>query len=66
MFFILAHVREHTAALASWAIGMRIESLSFMPLMALSLAVSLNLGTDSVWSAMVVSVIASALWRGLC
>lgn len=46
LFFILSHVREHTAALASWAIGIRIESLLFMPLMALSLAVSSIVGQN--------------------
>ena len=46
MFFIISHVREHTAALASWTIGMRVESLLFMPLMALSLAVSSIVGQN--------------------
>jgi len=46
VFFILKSVPEHTAALASWTIGMRIESLLFMPLMALSLAVSSIVGQN--------------------
>lgn len=46
MFFILSRVSEHTAALASWTIGIRIESLLFMPLMALSLAVSSIVGQN--------------------
>lgn len=46
VFFILSHVREQTAALAAWTIGMRVEALLFMPLMALSLAVSSIVGQN--------------------
>jgi putative MATE family efflux protein len=46
LFFILSRVPEHTAALASWTIGMRVESVLFMPLMALSLAVSSIVGQN--------------------
>ncbi len=46
MFFILARVKESTAALASWSIGIRVEALLFMPLVALSLAVSSIVGQN--------------------
>ncbi len=46
VFFILAQLKEHTAALAAWTIGMRVESFLFMPLMALSLAVSSIVGQN--------------------
>jgi putative MATE family efflux protein len=46
MFFILSKLSDHTAALASWTIGMRMESLLFMPMMALSLAVSSIVGQN--------------------
>lgn len=46
VFFILKMVKEPTAALASWTIGMRVEALLFMPLMALSLAVSSIVGQN--------------------
>ncbi len=46
VFFILAQLKESTAALASWTIGMRIEALLFMPLMAFSLAVSSIVGQN--------------------
>jgi putative MATE family efflux protein len=46
MFFILRLVKEPTAALASWTIGMRVEGLLFMPLMALSLSVSSIVGQN--------------------
>lgn len=46
VFFILRMVKEPTAALASWTIGMRVEGLLFMPLMALSLAVSSIVGQN--------------------
>ncbi|MBX9686337.1 MAG: MATE family efflux transporter [Candidatus Obscuribacterales bacterium] len=46
VFFILARVPNHTAALAAWTIGMRVEALLFMPLMALSLAVSSIVGQN--------------------
>jgi putative MATE family efflux protein len=52
VFFILANCKDSTSALASWTIGMRVESVIFMPLMALSLAVSSivgqNLGANQV------------------
>jgi MATE family multidrug resistance protein len=44
VFFILANCKDSTSALASWTIGMRVESVIFMPLMALSLAVSSIVG----------------------
>lgn len=44
VFFILARCNDSTSALASWTIGMRVESLIFMPLMALSLAVASIVG----------------------
>src|SRR5262249_35180765 len=44
LFFILSHCLHPTEALASWTIGMRVEGLVFMPLMALSLAVSSIVG----------------------
>lgn len=52
VFFILSRLPQPTAALASWSIGMRVEGLLFMPLMALSLAVGSivgqNLGAQQV------------------
>ncbi|HEY9791081.1 MAG TPA: MATE family efflux transporter [Candidatus Obscuribacterales bacterium] len=44
LFAILSSVPNPTAALASWTVGMRVESLLFMPQMALSLAVSSIVG----------------------
>ena len=44
VFFILARCKDSTSALASWTIGMRVESVIFMPLMALSMAVSSIVG----------------------
>lgn len=46
VFFILKHVPDATAALASWTIGMRVEGLLFMPMMAFSLAVSSIVGQN--------------------
>lgn len=46
VFFILSKLQEPTAALASWTIGMRVEALLFMPLMALSLAVGSIVGQN--------------------
>jgi putative MATE family efflux protein len=46
IFFILKRLSEPTAALASWTIGMRVEGLLFMPLMALSLAASSIIGQN--------------------
>lgn len=46
VFFILKHVPNATAALASWTIGMRVEGLLFMPMMAFSLAVSSIVGQN--------------------
>ncbi len=46
LFFILAHCSSPTQALASWTVGMRVESLVFMPLMALSMAVSSIVGQN--------------------
>lgn len=44
LFLILARCTNPTEALASWSIGMRVESFVFMPLMALSMAVSSIVG----------------------
>ena len=46
LFFILRYVPESTSALASWTIGMRVEGLLFMPMMAFSLAVSSIVGQN--------------------
>jgi putative MATE family efflux protein len=46
VFFILKQCPDFTSALASWTIGMRVESVIFMPLMALSLAVSSIVGQN--------------------
>ena len=46
VFFILDKCQDSVAALASWTIGMRVESLIYMPLMALSLAVSSIIGQN--------------------
>jgi len=46
LFFILNHCANATAALASWTIGLRVEALTFMPMMALSLAVSAIVGQN--------------------
>jgi len=46
VFFILDKCQNSVAALASWTIGMRVESLIYMPLMALSLAVSSIIGQN--------------------
>ncbi len=46
LFLILSRLGKHTAALASWTIGIRVESLLFMPLVALSLAVSSIVGQN--------------------
>lgn len=46
VFFILRGLADPTAALASWTIGMRVEALLFMPLMALSLAVGSIVGQN--------------------
>lgn len=44
LFLVLGRCENPTQALASWTIGMRVESLVFMPLMALSMAVSSIVG----------------------
>jgi putative MATE family efflux protein len=44
LFFILSRCPNPTQALASWTIGMRVEGLIFMNLMALSLAVASIVG----------------------
>jgi putative MATE family efflux protein len=46
VFFILARCPYATDALAAWTIGIRVESLIYMPLMALSLAVSSIVGQN--------------------
>ncbi|HEY9682021.1 MAG TPA: MATE family efflux transporter [Oculatellaceae cyanobacterium] len=46
LFAILRHCDNATCALASWTIGMRVEALIFMPLLALSLAVSSIVGQN--------------------
>jgi len=44
LFLILARCPNPTQSLASWSIGMRVESFVFMPLMALSMAVASIVG----------------------
>lgn len=46
IFFILRCLEHPTEALAAWTIGIRIEGLVFMPLMALSLAVASIVGQN--------------------
>ncbi|HEY9785329.1 MAG TPA: MATE family efflux transporter [Candidatus Obscuribacterales bacterium] len=46
LFFILSRCPNPTEALASWSIGMRIEGLLFMPLMALGLGVASIVGQN--------------------
>lgn len=46
LFFILSRCPSPTPALAAWTIGMRIEGLLFMPLMALSLGVASIVGQN--------------------
>jgi len=46
LFAILRHCDHATEALASWTIGMRVEALIFMPLLALGLAVSSIVGQN--------------------
>ncbi len=46
LFFILSRCQNPTEALASWTIGMRVEGLVFMPLLAFSLAVSSIVGQN--------------------
>ncbi len=46
LFFILARLSHPVQAIASWTVGIRIESIVFMPLMALSMAVSSIVGQN--------------------
>lgn len=46
IFFILKHCASPTEAIASWTIGMRTEGVVFMPMLALSLAVSSIVGQN--------------------
>jgi putative MATE family efflux protein len=46
IFFILRCLDHPTEALAAWTIGIRVEGLVFMPLMALSLAVASIVGQN--------------------
>jgi putative MATE family efflux protein len=46
MFFILKHCANPTEAIASWTIGIRTEGVVFMPMLALSLAVSSIIGQN--------------------
>lgn len=46
LFFILARGAHPTESIASWTIGMRLEGLVFMPLMALSMSVSSIVGQN--------------------
>jgi len=46
LFFTLRHCQHATQSIASWAIGMRIEGLIFMPMYALGLAVSSIVGQN--------------------
>jgi len=58
LFFILSHCRQPQEAVASWALGMRLEAFLFLPLDALALGAAAivvqNLGAmriDRAWSA---------------
>lgn len=44
LFFVLSRCPNPTHALASWTVGMRLEAFLFMPILALSLAVSSIVG----------------------
>jgi putative MATE family efflux protein len=46
LFFILSKLKDPTAALAAWTIGIRVEGILFMPLVALSLAVGSIVGQN--------------------
>jgi putative MATE family efflux protein len=46
LFFILSSCKNPTAGQAAWAIGMRVEGLTFMPIMALSMAVASIIGQN--------------------
>jgi putative MATE family efflux protein len=46
LFFVLSLCPQSTSAIASWSIGMRVEALVFMPLLALSLAISAIIGQN--------------------
>jgi putative MATE family efflux protein len=46
MFFILSRCPNPVQAIASWTIGIRVESMLFMPLMALSMAVASIVGQN--------------------
>ncbi|HEY9775346.1 MAG TPA: MATE family efflux transporter [Planktothrix sp.] len=46
LFFILTQCAHPPQAIAAWTIGMRVEGLIFMPLMALSLSVSSIVGQN--------------------
>jgi putative MATE family efflux protein len=46
LFAILRHCDKATQALASWTIGMRVEAVIFMPLLALGLAVGSIVGQN--------------------
>lgn len=46
LFFIFTQCSHPTESIASWTIGMRVEGMTFMPLMALSLAVSSIVGQN--------------------
>ncbi|MDZ4833023.1 MAG: MATE family efflux transporter [Candidatus Melainabacteria bacterium] len=46
LFFILASCKNPTEGQAAWAIGMRVEGMLFMPIMALSMAVASIVGQN--------------------
>ena len=46
LFFILSHCPSPVQAIASWTIGIRVEGILFMPLIALSMAVSSIVGQN--------------------
>jgi putative MATE family efflux protein len=46
LFFILSSCKNPTEGQAAWAIGMRVEGLTFMPIMALSMAVASIIGQN--------------------
>lgn len=46
LFFILASCKNPTESQAAWSIGMRVEGMLFMPIMALSMAVASIVGQN--------------------
>ncbi len=46
LFFILASCKNPTEGQAAWAVGMRVEGMTYMPIMALSMAVGSIVGQN--------------------